>query len=115
MCRKVSDVPNVRVIKFRHETATAVLCDWGDGTSSLGYVYARAKGQGHAKSLMAYIVDYVETNHIRSIYIEVDGYGPKNKKALTNEQLVGFYAKFGFVVDRAADDAVCMERISTLK
>jgi GNAT superfamily N-acetyltransferase len=115
MYRKPSAVPNARVIKFRNDKASASLCDWGDGTSSLAYLYSRAKGQGYATSLMETIVAYADSHHIRSIYMEVEQYGPKNQNSLTTDQLVTFYSKFGFVVDRDTNDSICMERISKTK
>lgn len=88
--------------KIQHKGATARLAIYSNGTAHISGVYSRYRGRGEARLLMQGLCEFLDLNGWPA-QLEVSNYGPNIDSALTNDQLVAFYQKFGFVV--VTDDA----------
>lgn len=82
------------VIGFRFEKASADLVIWGNGTATLSSLYAITPGQGHGSGVMHLILDYADAHDLTLILVARRF---KNPRGLSNDELVKFYEKFGFV------------------
>lgn len=84
---------NDKIIKFESASARikerddlVILCD----------VYARKRGLGHGSGLMKLVVEYADSENLELV-LQVRAYSTVGKDVLSNEQLIEFYKKFGFV------------------
>lgn len=74
-------------------------------------IYARVRGQGHATALLREITEWADKNDLE-LHLTVRSYGHPVHTILSNEQLVRFYSKFGFV-DQGDGCAVDTKMIRT--
>lgn len=84
-----------KTLYFKHESATAKLALWENGSATLFNLYSKTRGQNHASELMRLICAYLD-DHELNAQLRVSRYGYSDRKALTNTQLSEFYRKFGF-------------------
>lgn len=83
-------------MEFRYESATCKLTISEGNNADLSHVYAKVRGQGHATVLLTQVMEFADKNDLQ-LYLRVRGYGGPVQTMLSNEQLVRFYSKFGFV------------------
>lgn len=83
-----------KVIGFKHESASVDLTVWGDGTATVGRLYARQRGLGHGGQLMQEVCTYADGAGLTLVLIAWP-FGAA-RQGLDKHQLVTFYSKFGF-------------------
>ncbi len=83
-------------MEFRFESATCRLTPHGDGTADLTHLYSGQRGNGHATGVVTLALRYADEHELET-YLLARGYGGPTQTMLSNEQLVEFYNKFGFV------------------
>lgn len=96
-------------LKFTHETSTARLTIWDNNVGHITGVYSRVRGQGYASQLLTSIIQYADENYLKLI-LEVESYGKDDLQKLNNDQLVGFYSKFGFEIVPDGGSPLLMDR-----
>jgi len=81
-------------IKFSNSYASADLILWPDGKATIGNLYSRRRGQGHARDIMEHIMIFCDDNDIQ-LGLRPESYGPgaSDKKTASLRE---FYKKFGF-------------------
>jgi len=99
---------NSTTVKFKHESASANLRKDDHGVWNLTSVYSESRGKGHASELMRKISEYADVHGI-TVNLMAREYGAV--KGLTNQQLVTFYRKYGFVVQSHKRGGVLMFRV----
>lgn len=100
----------VGFLKFNYEFSTARMTLWDDGVGYISGVYSRVRGKGHATQVFMDMCDYADRN-VLILQLDVSAYGPNTQGKLTDEQLMGFYEKFGFIVIEDEGDPIRMERL----
>jgi GNAT superfamily N-acetyltransferase len=81
--------------EFRYNSATGAVAVRGKKGTVLR-IYAKTRGQGDATALLRKITRWADENDLE-LHLSVRSYGHPVQTILSNEQLVTFYAKFGFV------------------
>lgn len=82
-------------VSFTHESAGALLHEWGNGTASLSDLHVRTYRQGHATALMKKLESYAD-KHKLVLILQVRRYGTPHE-GMSNSELEMFYSKFGFI------------------
>lgn len=96
------------IISFTHESASADLILWGDGSASLIDVYSTDRGKGHVTKVLGKVKSYADENRINLILI-AESHGDEPRP--TTLQLKALYEKFDFVaVDEDATAFIQMKR-----
>jgi len=97
------------IVKFKYAEASAELSITGNGMARLRGVYSKVKGKGHGSALMREITKYADEHRLRLVLV-VQRFGYPHKSAMSNEQLIEFYKKFGFRVVPQAGRFTMMRR-----
>lgn len=88
----------VKTIEFRYESASAKLCDMGDGFFELKNVWSDIRGQGHASVMLKEIAHFADVNEFVILLIAAPYGRIRDKPYLDERDLEAFYTKFGFFV-----------------
>ena len=80
---------------FRYNSATGAVAVRGK-KGTVVRIYAKTRGQGDATALLRKITRWADENDLE-LHLTVRSYGHPVQTILSNQQLVTFYAKFGFV------------------
>lgn len=104
---------NIRIqvgfLRFSYEAASARLTLWDDQVAYISGVYSRIRGAGQASQVLKDICEFADDNQY-TLQLDVSSYGDDNHLKMTDDQLLDWYAKFGFEIVPDGGQPVMMER-----
>lgn len=82
---------------FNHEGSSVRLTIWSDGLARVSAFISRTPGKGYGTVVFNKMLNYAD-KHELSLFLTVQNY-TNSRDILSNEQLIAFYEKHGFVKD----------------
>lgn len=110
---QVMSTYEIKTVPFNYMGARAVIKHHQtQGVGAVQSLYSEVRGEGHARNVMHQITDYADNEHIHLSLVVRSHSSSKNRPdALTNNQLVNFYKKFGFKVVSSVGSPIIMHRL----
>lgn len=99
----------VGFLRFAFEAASARVTLWDDQVAYITGVYSRIRGAGQASQVLKDICEFADDNQY-TLQLDVSSYGNDNHLKMMDDQLLDWYAKFGFEVVPDGGQPVMMER-----
>lgn len=93
---------------FRAGSASVKITEWGDGNATISDLHSLQPRLGHATELMNLVVRRAQIKGL-NLLLDVQRFGDPHR-GLSNDQLVEFYKKFGFIVCQDGVKPVMMIR-----
>lgn len=98
------------VVTLRYESAQATLTvDRDTKIAKMSRVYSKQLCKGHGAGAVDLATTYAD-KHGLTLVAEVRQFGNPRRKTMNEGQLIGFYKKFGFVIERSKPKPVLMVR-----